>query len=270
MNKPVPFFSYRQAEQQRLEQQALELAHDSAWLFDQIGVREGWQVVEIGCGPRGCLDLLSERTGITGKVIGLERRAEHVERARRFVTDSHLTNVEVLHADARATELPGQTFDLVTARLVLSGAPNPEQLITEMVRLVRPGGVVALHEADATTQRYDPPLPAQTRLLHVLNTCAEMDGIDRAIGPKLPRMLRHAGLVAVRVHPLVHEYPPGYGRRWNLLEFVENVRGRILEKHLLGEGELNELAAVVKRYLDDPETLVLSPVFIQAWGHTPE
>jgi SAM-dependent methyltransferase len=269
VNEPVSFFGYGQAEQERLERQALEMAHDSAWLFDQIGVRPGWRVIEIGCGPRGCLDLLSARTGITGKVIGLERSAEHVERARRFVADNHLTNVEVLHADARATDLPGQTFDLATARLVLSGAPDPEQLVKEMVRLVRPGGVVALHESDATTQRYDPPLPAQTRLLQVLNTCAEMYGMDRAIGPKLPRVLRHAGLVEVRVNPGVHVYPPGHGRRFTLLEFIENVRGRILEKNLLGEGELNELTAAVKRYLEDPETLVLSSVFIQAWGHTP-
>jgi hypothetical protein len=56
--------------------------------------------------------------------------------------------------------------------------------------------------------------------------------MDRAIGPKLPRMLRQAGLVEVRVHPGVHVYPPGHGRRWTLLEFIENVRNRILEKEL--------------------------------------
>jgi hypothetical protein len=97
-----------------------------------------------------------------------------------------------------------------------------------------------------------------------------MYGMDRAIGPKLSRMLRQAGLVEVRVNPVVHVYPPGYGRRLTLLEFIENVRGRILEKNLLSEGELNELTAAVKRYLEDPETLVLSSVFIQAWGHTLE
>jgi hypothetical protein len=44
----------------------------------------------------------------------------------------------------------------------------------------------------------------------------------------------------------------------------------VLEKNLIGEGELNELVTAVKRYLEDPETLVLSSVSIQAWGHTPE
>lgn len=70
-------------------------------------------------GPRGCLGLLSERVGATGPVVGVERNAEQVERARQFVADGHLTNVEVLNADARATGLAEGTFDLATARLEL-------------------------------------------------------------------------------------------------------------------------------------------------------
>lgn len=270
MNKSDPYFlGYRQAEQERLERQALELAHESSWLFDQIGVRKGSRVVEIGCGPRGCLDLLSARVGANGKVIGVERSAEQVERARKFVADSHSTNIEVLCVDARETGLPAASFDLATARLVLVNVPKPELLVKEMVRLVRPGGVIALHEADSTTQRYDPPLPAQVRLLEVLNTYAEMNGIDRTIGLKIPRMLREAGLVDVRANPLVHLYPSGHARRSLFLEFVENTRDRILEKDLIGKIELDELTVSLKNHLENPETLVLSPIFIQAWGRVP-
>jgi SAM-dependent methyltransferase len=271
MSESDPYFlGYRQAEQERLERQAHELAHDSGWLFDQVGVREGWRVVEIGCGPQGCLGLLAERVGATGRVVGIERSAEQVQRAQQFVADSHFTNVDVLHADARRTGLLEQSFDLATARLVLVNVPEPELLVREMVRLVRPGGVVALHEPDSTTQRCDPPLPAQTRLLQILNTYAELNGIDRTIGPRVPRLLREAGVVDVRVNALVHEYPLGHGRRMLLLEFVENARSRILDQKLIGEVELNELTAALKRYLEDPETLVLSSVFVQAWGRIPE
>lgn len=270
MSEPDPYFlGYRQAEQDRLERQAHELGHESAWLFDQIGLRDGSQVVEIGCGPRGCLGLLSERIGATGRVVGLERSAEEVERARRFISDARLTNVEVLHADARHTGLPEGSFDLATARLVLVNVPQPELLVREMVRLVRPGGVVALHEADSTTQRCDPPLPAQTRLLQLLNTFAAMNGIDRAIGPRVPRMLREAGLVDIRVNPLVHVYPLGHGRRMMLLEFVENAQSRILDSNVIGEVELHELTAALKRHLEDPDTLVLSSLYLQVWGRRP-
>ena len=209
---------YRRAEQDRLERQADELAHESAALFDRIGVSEGWHVVEIGCGPRGCLGLLASRVGPTGRVVGVERSADGVARARRFVADAHLANVEVLEADARATGLPSAAFDLATARLVLVNVPKPEEIVAEMVRLVRPGGFVALHEADSTTQRCDPPHRAQDRLLQILAAYAEMNGIDRAIGLRAPRVLRDAGLVDVDTHPLVHVYPPGHGRRMLVLD----------------------------------------------------
>ena len=271
MSEVDPYFlGYRQAEQERLGRQAQELAADSTWLFDQLGATVGWRVVELGCGPQGCLGLLAGRVGQAGRVVGVERSAEQVERARRFIAERHLTNVEVLHEDGRGTGLPGQSFDLATARLVLVNVPQPLGLVQEMVRLVRPGGLVALHEAESTTQRCDPPHPAQTRLLELLNTSAAMDGIDRTIGSKVPRLMREAGVTDIRVQPWVHAYPVGHGRRMLLLDFVENARVRLLEQQLIGEAELTELTALLKRHLEDPETLVLSSVFVQAWGRIPE
>src|SRR4029453_2212941 len=57
---------YRRAEQERLQQQAEQLAHESRWLFDQVGVTAGARVVEIGCGPHGGLELLPGRCGPVG------------------------------------------------------------------------------------------------------------------------------------------------------------------------------------------------------------
>src|SRR5262245_46304569 len=124
---------YRTAEQERLERQADELAPDSEALFDRIGVAAGWRAAELGCGPRGCLGLLSRRVGATGRVVGVERSGEQVERARRFAREAELANVEVLEGDARATGLPGKSFDLATARLVLVNVPRPEEIVAEMV-----------------------------------------------------------------------------------------------------------------------------------------
>lgn len=260
---------YRQAEQDRLERQADELAPDSEWLFDQIGVRTGWRVVEIGCGPRGCLGLLSRRVGSAGRVVGVERSSDQVMRARRFVEEGRFMNVEVIDADAHSLDLPDRSFDLATARLVLTNVPRPEEIVTEMVRVVRPGGFIALHEPDPTTNRCDPPLDAQDRLLQILKSYAELNGIERSIGLRVPRMLRELGLVDVRVNPLVYIYPPGHGRRMLVLDFVENARDRILEKELISEAEFDELTTALRRHLENPSTLVVSSLFIQTWGRTP-
>lgn len=270
-DQPNPYFlGYRQAEQERLERQADQLGAESAELFDRIGVREGWRVVEVGCGPRGCLELLSARVGATGRVVGVERNLEQVERAREFVAAKGLANVTVLHGDARHIELEGGVFDLATARLVLVNVPQPQEIVREMVRLVRPGGMVALHEADSTTQRTDPPSAAQTRLLELLNVLAERNGIDRAIAPAVPRLLRAEEIGEIETQPRVHVYPPGHGRRMLLLEFVQNARQGLLGANLIGAEELDGLTAALAEHLENPGTLVVSSLFLQVWGKKSE
>lgn len=264
------FLGCRQPELERLQRQAQELAHEARWLLDQIGMPIGARVVEIGCGPQGCLDLLSERVGPTGSVVGLERSKEAANLARKFVADHDLANVQVLNGDARASGLPRGTFDLATARLVLVNIPKPEEVVAEMVALTRPGGVVALHEADGASHLCDPPLPAFDRLFELFVTHATMNGMDPFIGRRVPRMLWQAGLVDVRVNPLIHVYPFAHRRRSIFLDHLENLRDRLVEENLIGEKELTELMKDLKWHLDDPKTLYVSYTFFQAWGRKSE
>jgi ubiquinone/menaquinone biosynthesis C-methylase UbiE len=85
--------------------------------------------LEIGCGPRGCLDLLSARVGASGRVVGVEISADAVALAQTFLTERGLQNVEVMAGDARSAGLPEGSFDLVTSRLILVTIPQPEQII---------------------------------------------------------------------------------------------------------------------------------------------
>jgi SAM-dependent methyltransferase len=264
------FLGYREAEQARLQRQAEELAGESAWLFDQIGALQGGQVVEIGCGPHGCLDALAERVGPSGRVVGVEPSEDAIELARKLVADRGLGNVELVCGDGRSTGLPRTSFDLATARLVLVNVPQPEQIVAEAVALVRPGGFVAFHEADWFAHVCDPPLEAWTRLIKLLERYAEINGIDLFVGRRLPRLLRAAGLVDVSSRPIIHVYEPGHSRRSILADFVENLRGRLLEQDLTTQAELDELQGALRDHLEDPTTLVVSHLFIQAWGRKPD
>jgi ubiquinone/menaquinone biosynthesis C-methylase UbiE len=100
------FLGHASAEQQRLRQQAEELAEESAWLFDRIGIRPGARVVEVCCGPQGCLELLSERVGIEGSVVGIEISDEAVELAREFLGERRITNAQVLDGTRRVLPSP--------------------------------------------------------------------------------------------------------------------------------------------------------------------
>jgi trans-aconitate methyltransferase len=63
------------AESVRLQRQAEELAADSAALLDRVGRRPGQSAIDLGCGPRGILDLLAGRVGPAGRVVGLDAAA---------------------------------------------------------------------------------------------------------------------------------------------------------------------------------------------------
>jgi len=271
MAQPTPYddaylLGHSAREEDRLRKQPAELAPDSGRLLDQLDIRNGDRVIDIGCGPQGILDLLSGRVGVNGKVVGLERSESTLQLARQFIAERNLENVEVLQGDAKASGLPRASFDLVHARLVLVNVPEPQRVVEEMIALARPGGIVASHEADWGAFLCDPPSPAWDQLVKVFETHSRNNGIDLFVGRKTHQMFRAAGLLDIQVNPIIHVYPPGNNRRNILCDFLENVMDRILSEGLMQGTEFRENLSELKRHLDNPNTLVISHLFIQVWG----
>src|SRR5271155_2177294 len=117
------FLGHSSAEQERLQRQAQELAPYTNQLFDRIDVVEGSRAIEVGCGPLGCLEILSQRVGPNGSVVGVEISADAVAFARRYLAEQKIGHVEVRQSDGKATDLPRESFDLATARLVVGNTP---------------------------------------------------------------------------------------------------------------------------------------------------
>ena len=174
-------------------------AQDQAWsshmtaLLDRVGVAKGWHCLDLGCGPQGATHDLSERVGESGHVIGLEFNPNFVTVARSNAPP----NVEIVEADAYSTGLPDASFDLVHMRFLASTSGEPDRLIDEAIRLIKPGGWFAMQEADATTLACYPPHPAWTRLRDgLVSLFPEAQGDDPA-AHRHYRMLRARGLESV-------------------------------------------------------------------------
>jgi SAM-dependent methyltransferase len=108
-------------ESARLQRQADEFAAESAALLDRVMLRPGQAVIDLGCGPRGVLDLLAERVSPEGRVVGLDADPAHTAMAAGFAARRGLGGVEILTGDARHTRLPSGSFDLVHARVIGPG-----------------------------------------------------------------------------------------------------------------------------------------------------
>ena len=256
-------------ESARLQRQAEELAADSAALLDRVGLRPRQSAIDLGCGPRGILDLLAELVTPAGRVVGLDADPAHTAMAAGFAAERGLSGVEIITADARATGLPTDSFDLVHARTLLITVPDPAEVAAEMVRLAKPGGWVADADADVEHALCYPPSPAFDRLCDIFNVAVRHHGADPWIGRRIPELFREAGLEDVNVEARVQMYPPGNSRRTVRLDLVRSIRPQVLEMGLASAADLDELDAAVRPHLTDPCTVVMSGPLFLTWGRKP-
>jgi SAM-dependent methyltransferase len=257
------------AESDRLLRQADELAADDAALLDRMALRPGQSAIDLGCGPRGILDLLAERVSPGGRVVGLDADQAHASMAAEFAAGHGLPGVEIVTADARRAGLPSGSFDLVHARTLLTNVPDPLQVVAEMVRLARPGGWVAAMEPDVEYAMCYPPHPAFTRISAIFPVVFGRNGADPHIGRRVPELFRQAGLADVGVEARVQLYPLGNSRRTIRLDLVRSMRPYVLEMGLASAAELEELDAAARAHLEDPRTVAVSGLLYLTWGRKP-
>jgi ubiquinone/menaquinone biosynthesis C-methylase UbiE len=256
-------------ESARLRRQSEELRPDSASLLDRVGLRPGQDAIDLGCGPRGILDLLAERVAPGGRVTGLDADPAHVAMARQFTAERGLASVQIVAADARHTGLPPASFDLVHARTLLVNVPEPAEVLAEMVRLARPGGWVASLEPDVERALCYPAHPAYTRMWELFRAAFGRNGADLLIGRRLAELYRQAGLQEIGIEARARVCQPGDSRRTIGPDLVRSLHPLIVSLGLADQDELHALDRAVRIHLDDPHTLVMPHLSFLAWGRKP-
>lgn len=113
----------------------------------------GIDVLEVGVGTGLALPHYNRDKRITG----IDLSKEMLRKARERTREESLSHVQSLHEmDAEATSFPDASFDIAVGMFVASVVPNPRRLLTELRRLVRPGGDILLinHFAAARGPRW--------------------------------------------------------------------------------------------------------------------
>ena len=254
----------RAGEIERLLLQSRAMASDARAMLDRFGSMQGWNCLDIGCGPGGITDLLSARVGATGRVVGLDRDAAFLKYARRNAA----VNIEFRLGDAYSTDLPAGSFDLVHMRFVASTAGDPQRLLREAARLARAGGIVAFQEPDGSTLNCYPPHPAWEKLKAALLGAFKGVGADLELAAKLYFLVQQAGLDDVQyrtallgvrsIDPMV-DYLPAT---------VESLRGTVLKLGLLRETDFAATLADCRAHLAKPGTSFTMYTVAQVWGRT--
>jgi ubiquinone/menaquinone biosynthesis C-methylase UbiE len=165
MPDDVPYIlGHSQAELRRLMLLASILVPITRRLLLEAGLRPGMRVLDIGCGTGGVSLLAAELVGPAGAVVGIDRSAEAVAAARDRAEALGHHNVGFLEAEAGAFDDP-EPFDLAVGRYVLVHQADPSSMIRSAAAHVRPGGIVAFHEAMLGGENQTrPPLPLATEI----------------------------------------------------------------------------------------------------------
>ena len=253
-----------EVERMRLQAEAWE-PEVEVWL-DQIGVQPGWHCVDLGCGPVGILGPLNRRVERHGRVVGVDGDPRKLEAARQYARDNRLESVEVISSDVFDTDLECGTFDLTHARFLVAPLGRQGDLLSEMIALTRPGGIVAVEEPDVSSWNCYPARPAFRRLVNALQDAVVESGGNFTAGRNTYTLLRRSGLEDVRARAVAVACEAGHPFRKIILHFAEALRKRITEGDILSPPELDECVAEVNQVIDDPDVLVVSYLTTQVWG----
>lgn len=129
--------------------------------------------------------------------------------------------------------------------------------------------LIASQEADFVGHLCDPPLGAWTRLLDAYHAYSRAHGVDLNIGRRTHRLFRGAGIVDIRVEPMVRAFPLGQPRRMLIWHFIGNARDRMVTEGFIADAEMTASMAELKAHLDNPDTLVTGLFQFRVWGRKP-
>lgn len=161
-------------------------------LFDRLGVKPGWKVLEIGPG-QGSLHLELRRR-VRGPVDAVERSHAFASRLRRLCARDGRGEGTFWTCDLLDACLPERRYDLVFARWVFLFLPDPLAHLKKLAKALKPGGLIALQDYHRETMALEPRPRDWEALLAADKSFFATQGGDASIGRKLPGLYRRAGL----------------------------------------------------------------------------
>jgi len=183
-----------------LAAQAEAIWPQEAPLLSRLPLPQAPKMLDLACGPgeisERLLSLFPE-----AQLVGIDVEPEHVARAQERCGGDR-ASFEV--GDAYAIAYPDDEFDLALCRHLLQAVPQPERIVAELARVVRPGGRLHIVAEDYSMMFFHP--------LNVDNddfwnrgpiTFGERSGTDMRSGRKLYTMLYDLGLDEIRADYII-------------------------------------------------------------------
>jgi ubiquinone/menaquinone biosynthesis C-methylase UbiE len=188
---------HSEEELDRLSRQAQAFEPFTRQLFQQAGITTGMRVLDVGCGSGDVAFLAADLVGPSGQVIGADRAAAALNRARARAQARGLGNVRFLEGDPTELAFDGP-FNAVVGRLVLMYYPDPIDAVAKLAGHLLDGGLMVFQEIDIANCRSLPLAPTYERSVGWIKQALSTTGARTQLGLELYSVFVAAGLPSLR------------------------------------------------------------------------
>jgi SAM-dependent methyltransferase len=113
-------------------------------LIDLAGLSTQSRVLDVATGTGLAALVAAELLGPRAQIVGVDLSETMIALARKRAAEHGVSNVDFVRMDAERLHLPGDSFDAVLCALGLMLFPQPNVALSEMFRVLKGGGTVAL------------------------------------------------------------------------------------------------------------------------------
>lgn len=211
-------------------------------------LRPGMRLLDVGCGP-GSITIGLARYVSPAETVGIDQAEAAVTAARAAAHEKSMSHVRFEQADAYELPFDDEEFDVVYAHQLLQHLADPVAALREARRVLRPGGYLAVREADYGTMTHYPHEPMLDTWLERYHRLARANGGEPDAGRRLLEWVREAGFD--HLHPTASTWL--YATPAERLRWAELWAGRRLRE---GDGLTDEDTAVheaFRRWAEHPD-----------------
>lgn len=173
-------------------------------------LQPGLSLLDVGCGPGTITADLAARV-TPGPVTGIDAAAGIIDHARAAHT---LDNLRFEVGNCYDLSFPDHSSDIVHAHQVLQHLGDPVAALTEMRRVVKPDGVVAVRDADYGGMFWYPELDVLDRWMELYQAVARRNRAEPDAGRRLSAWARTAGFATIEPSASTWCFATPDERRW--------------------------------------------------------
>jgi len=115
-------------------------------LMNEVGLKPGMTVADVGTGIGYMLPFLSKRVGPTGRVIAEDIQDDFLSMARQKAESDNLTNVTFVKGTETDPKLPDNSVDIELALDVYHHFDYPEKMLAALHKSLKPDGKLVIVE----------------------------------------------------------------------------------------------------------------------------